>query len=143
MDKIHTIARAYIRDKDSLLLAHNGNNFFLPGGHVKYNEPLLTALKREIKEELDLEDVKIGGFFGVVENVWDNKGSPFHEQCFIFEIFSSLLSSDIPVISKEPHITFHWGLITHLQNDNFLPRGINDFLENYSRTHEARFYSSF
>jgi 8-oxo-dGTP pyrophosphatase MutT (NUDIX family) len=143
MTTIHVIARAYIRDNDHLLLAYNGHNFFLPGGHANYHEPHFDALKRELKEELGLSIVNIGDFVGVVENVWDNKGTPFHEQCFIFEVSSSFLSAQIPVTSKETHISFHWKTFKKIRNENFLPKSIDDFLANFIRTRKPCFHSLF
>jgi len=57
MRKFHLIARAVILNGDSVLLARQKgmSNTFLPGGHINIGESAVTALKREIYEELGLE----------------------------------------------------------------------------------------
>lgn len=43
-----------LRYKDKVLIVeHKDGNFGFPGGHVEWNESLIGALKRELKEELN------------------------------------------------------------------------------------------
>ncbi len=43
-----------LRYKDKVLMAkHKDGHFGFPGGHVEWNESLIGALKRELKEELN------------------------------------------------------------------------------------------
>lgn len=55
--RMHLIARAVILQDNHLLLArHKGmDNTFLPGGHSFVGEGLKAALKREVREELDVD----------------------------------------------------------------------------------------
>jgi ADP-ribose pyrophosphatase YjhB (NUDIX family) len=65
----------YIKSGKILLLKRSVEPFkgfwHLVGGHVKDNEPLREALKREFKEETTL-DVKVGGIMdGRIEKTFD------------------------------------------------------------------------
>ncbi len=54
---------ALIKNNDKYLLeqatARSNNTLAIPGGHVLAGEDGLTGLKRELKEELNLEDIKV------------------------------------------------------------------------------------
>ena len=54
---------ALIRNNDKYLLeqatARSNNTLVIPGGHLLAGEDALTGLKRELKEELNLEDIKV------------------------------------------------------------------------------------
>ncbi|MFU7502661.1 MAG: NUDIX domain-containing protein [Candidatus Tisiphia sp.] len=95
------MARAYIRDNDYILVSNSGKHLFLPGGHVKYGEEIYRALSRELAEEIEISNPIIDDFIGVIENLWDNNGKPFHEQSFVFKVHSHSLSKNKEVISKE------------------------------------------
>ena len=54
---------ALIKNNDKYLLeqatARSNNTLAIPGGHLLAGEDGLTGLKRELKEELNLEDIKV------------------------------------------------------------------------------------
>ena len=54
----------------------NGNNTFLPGGHLEFNENLKQALERELFEEIGIKG-NINEYIGCLEAKWieDNIGS--------------------------------------------------------------------
>ncbi|WP_341761238.1 NUDIX domain-containing protein [Candidatus Tisiphia endosymbiont of Thecophora atra] len=139
--KIYVIVRAYIREGDYVLVANSGSHLFLLGGHVRYQETVYQALLREIAEEIGTIDPIINDFIGVVENLWDNNGKPFHEQSFVFKVHSHSLSKNKEVISKEQHLTFHWEKFSNLAHKNFLPIGMYDFLKEYEEQKQPKFFS--
>lgn len=141
MGRIHVIARAYIKDNDYILVANNGKHLFLPEGHVKYEEAIYRALSRELAEEIEISNPIIDNFIGVIENLWDNNGKPFHEQSFVFKVHSHSLSKNKEVISKEQHLTFHWEKFSNLAHKNFLPTGMYDFLKEYEGQKQPNFLS--
>ncbi len=55
------------------------------GGRVKLGESSEDALKREFKEELDVE-IKILNLNSVVENFFEFSGKPYHEIIFLYNI---------------------------------------------------------
>jgi ADP-ribose pyrophosphatase YjhB (NUDIX family) len=54
-----------------------------PGGGLEFGETAADAARRELKEELDL---RVGDLdlLGVLENIFDFRGVPCHEICFVF-----------------------------------------------------------
>ncbi|ROT47101.1 NUDIX domain-containing protein [Candidatus Cardinium hertigii] len=141
MDKIHFIARAYIRDEDYILIADTGTHLFLPGGHVKYKESMHSALLRELREEMMVTDLKIGNFIGVVENIWGNSGNPFHEFCAVFQVASNNFLKSREIKSKEAHLKFYWTKFNQLEKLGFLPKGIYSLLKQYEKISQPSFLS--
>ena len=117
---IHVIVRAYIKNKNNILVAKTKEHYFLPGGHVKYNESMQTALLRELSEEMyiDIDQVDISKFIGAIEHCWDSSGAPFHELSLIFSAHIENISSAAEVISREPHLKFYWINLDELTNIN-------------------------
>jgi len=102
---IETIARGVcVRDGKLLLCrAKGGTTTYLPGGHIEFGETGRQALVREIKEELGL-DAEVGGFLGVVENSFQQKGKPHSEINLVYE----LNVPDAGLEAKEDWIEFEW-----------------------------------
>jgi len=106
--KFHHIVRGFIIKDNKLLIAnYKGHHSFLPGGHVEFGEPAECALIRELKEEIGI-DCEVKRFLGVIENQWQDSETLHYEINHVFEVASNDLHSDIPPISKESHLAFHW-----------------------------------
>ena len=78
--------------RDNKLLITSGydskkNNTFYRclGGGIEFQETSTEALKREFKEELNI-DIKVGEFCGVYENIFIYEGNPAHEIVFLYKI---------------------------------------------------------
>ena len=63
------------------------NNYFYRclGGGIEFQETSIDALKREFKEELNI-DIEVGNFLGVAENIFTYNGKKGHEIVFFYEI---------------------------------------------------------
>ena len=63
------------------------NNYFYRclGGGIEYQETSIDALKREFKEEINI-DIEVGNFLGVAENIFTYNGKKGHEIVFFYEI---------------------------------------------------------
>lgn len=105
MGSIELIARAVVIGNNKLLLCRKVGApwYFLPGGHVEFGEEAKTALAREIKEELGVEET-VGDFIGIVENIFAQEGKERHEINLIFDVSVEETNPS----SREDHIEFVW-----------------------------------
>ncbi len=55
------------------------------GGGIEFLEDSKEALKREFKEELDI-DINVGKFLGITENIFTFNGKNAHELVLFYEI---------------------------------------------------------
>jgi len=115
---IELITRAMIFHDGKILLCRKVGApwYFLPGGHVEFGEEAKTALAREIKEELGVEGT-VGGFIGIVENMFREGEKERHEMNLVFEV--SIAEANLS--SQEDHIEFAWVDGTKLQEEQIYP----------------------
>lgn len=108
-------------------------HYALPGGRVKATEDSITALKREIKEELDL-NVNNTSFAGVVENFFDTVDCKYHEYMWMvkgeFEDKSIYKQDKIMGHEKEKELEFEWMELKELKKVDFRPVDVIPYLEN-------------
>jgi ADP-ribose pyrophosphatase YjhB (NUDIX family) len=63
----------------------DGTTYYRPaGGGIEFGERSGDAARRELQEELDLRIGELA-LLGVLENVFQMQGEPYHEICFVFE----------------------------------------------------------
>ncbi|MDD2907233.1 MAG: NUDIX hydrolase [Candidatus Gracilibacteria bacterium] len=67
------VTRTFLRNNEGkyLMVRHNKKDYWtLPGGHIEEGEDIYKAIKREIKEELNLEIKILGNKIGFeIENI--------------------------------------------------------------------------
>ncbi len=133
MKKFHLIARAVILNDDHVLLARQKgmSHTFLPGGHINIGESAVTALKREIDEELGLE-LDVEGYLGAVEASSENDGAEQFEINHIFKASINGACSSSPLKSQEDHLEFLWSSIDDLYANNLLPHPLKKLIVNYA-----------
>lgn len=139
MADIELIARAVIRRKDSILLAHKLGevNTFLPGGHIEEGEYAEEALRRELLEELGVES-RILGFIGVLEHKFtDEHGRRYEEINLIFEAEIE----DDKVSSAEGHLEFKWIKPADFAENVLLPSSLPMLLKKWLRDHQSFHYA--
>jgi 8-oxo-dGTP pyrophosphatase MutT (NUDIX family) len=100
----------------------------LLGGRVEIMEDSLTALRRELQEELGVEP-PIGRLLWTVENFFAYEGQAHHELSLYYLVsladFPELCQIDQPFTCRDnPHLRFQWHPLAALGTLNLLP----DFL---------------
>ncbi|MBU4332239.1 NUDIX domain-containing protein [Patescibacteria group bacterium] len=124
---LEVIVRAVIQKDDKLLVCHEkgSDHYFTPGGHIEPGESAEEALKRELKEELDLT-IKKSFFIGAVENIFTlyPRGSGFtqdreehHELILNYKVEAL----DVKDKSLEDHIDFFFFDIGRFSKEAVLP----------------------
>ena len=139
---IELIARAVVVDGDNILLCKQKAAdyfYFLPGGHVEFDEDIATALKREIKEEMDV-DIVFLRFIGVwenefFENSFQEKPEQKHELNIIFE--AKLASQDIK--NMEDHIECRWVPLEEFKKAKVLPELLKEKVVEWMGNREVFF----
>lgn len=104
---------ACIVENNGKILLHkrDSDNFWnMVGGRAKCGEDTLSALNREMKEELNIE-IKDAKLINVSENffVYDNQN--YHEMLFIYyhQTFDAELTSKQDFVSLDnEHMIYHW-----------------------------------
>lgn len=108
MKKIEFITRGFIFQNGKVLLCKRKDRdyYFFPGGHIEFGESSADALKREIREEVDI-DVLNADFIGISENIFSDKfenGEKHHEINIVFA--AEVEEKDIQVM--EDYLEFRW-----------------------------------
>lgn len=116
------LARGICVKDSKILLAYfkPKSYYFLPGGHVEHGESVLTALEREIKEELGI-DATAQKVANVFEHTWNGKNGLVHELNFLIMFRADNTSK---LNSLVEHLEFRWVPINDLETINFMPTEI-------------------
>lgn len=124
--EIELLARALIKNRNKVLLCKNlkKGHYFLPGGHIEFDENVRDALKREFYEETGLS-LKISKFLGILENSFLEEKRIVHEINFIF----TCKINKNTVKSKESRIAFFWVDLKDLDKIKLLPDQIKKFIK--------------
>ncbi len=129
-DGVNIIARAIIIHQDHILLTSVTQNnkefasdlYFLPGGHIEYKESAITGLKRELKEEMNVE-VSSLHFSGILECTWDRKGRIYHELNLVYKVEIPDLHLDSPPKAVDHALhQFVWCPIAEIETYKILPQ---------------------
>lgn len=149
IDMVNLIVRAVIIYKDHVLLSTTTeinkefalNLYFLPGGHVDYKESAISALKRELMEEINLV-VDLAEFIGVLECTWNKKEKIYHELNLVYKVQAGGLSLETPPESSEPFIKFVWCPISKLSDYKILPEKLAPIIQEAAHCQsKLNFYS--
>lgn len=130
MNTIEVIARGVLIKNEHLLVCQPiGKDYiYLPGGHIEFFETAQKALLREWQEELNCscEIVSLLSFF---ENCFvDSAQQKHHEYTLLYQIKCDKLQPNKFVNSNESHISFKWIALKNLSLENLLPKNIQNFL---------------
>jgi len=127
----HVLARGIIIDDGYILVAKlkNGNNTFLPGGHLEFNENLKQALERELFEEIGIKG-NIKEYIGCLEAKWMENNIYNQEINHIFIING--INKNMNIKSKENHLEIYWLKICddEMEKENLLPYSMREIVKN-------------
>ncbi|MCB9493154.1 MAG: NUDIX domain-containing protein [Epsilonproteobacteria bacterium] len=137
-------ARALIVDNGHVLLtrAHKQPSYtYLLGGKVEYGEPIMTALARELGEEMGIH-AHIGKFIGCMEHSWNVDSQLVHEINFIFHVIGDNLTSQQTPQSQEEHISFEWVAFDQLKEANILPKTLATYVPVWAEHKDYDYFMS-
>ena len=130
----YRVSGAIIKD-DKLLMVNICNNGFycLPGGHIHLGEDSVTAVKREINEEVSIT-VKDMTLVALIENFFHGKMGQMHEVNYIYMIEPNedINTEDYEVIENDEGelkpLKFKWCPLNEIDKLDFRPNTlINKF----------------
>jgi len=116
-DLFHVTQGAIIKNATGavLILEIDGGYWILPGGHVNRNENWEAVFRRELKEELGLEDFKIKHLVDITS--WLTKKSAQNIYALTFLIDAPNFKE--PALSDE-HTKYAWVTLKDIDSYNFL-----------------------
>lgn len=139
-----------LNDDKILAVDINDNGFFcLPGGHVHLGEDTITAVKREIKEEVEIEaeEVKL---LAIMQNFFDADEKIFHELGYYYLITPKDLgdkAQDFDFVENDngelKNLKFRWINLDDMDKVDFRPRCIAEKLKNRDFTPTSIIYKQF
>lgn len=124
-----------IRHNDKFLIMNVDNSpyYHIPGGHIEIGEDSITAITREINEELDYT-IKNANLFCVQENFYKKKGIIQHgvEYYYLIELEEDVETVDREVIEidrgEEKHLLIRWVSIKELKEIDLKPSTVKDLM---------------
>lgn len=99
--------------KNNKILLHKGKevDFWAPiGGKVKIMESSIDAVKREYKEELDIE-VEVERLIWIAENFFEFDSKKYHEYTFIYlliDVNNMLSCEEDELVLNEKEFLYKW-----------------------------------
>lgn len=123
----------FINGQKVLVHKCDEGHYALPGGRVQANEDSISALKREVSEELNLE-IENTYSMGVVENFFTVPEANYHEYMWMikgeFKDKSVYDKENIIGSEQNKQLFFEWVDINKLKDINFRPIGVIPYLQN-------------
>ena len=102
----------------------NKRFFYLPGGHIEFQESAEKAAVREIMEETGYK-AKIVRFLGTIENAWSFSGDEIcchtHEIQLVFQADIPGITPNMKFPQKEAHVAFEWVAVDKLCDVDIRP----------------------
>ena len=125
---------AIILTNKNKVLLHKANVDFwnMPGGRVKFGEDSLSAIKREMNEELGikLNDAKLIAY---CENFFNFNNVNYHE---LLTVYTAEISDDEKILTMQdfkaldnPNTCYHWFDKNDVKNEKCLPEVIYDLID--------------
>lgn len=118
------------------LLVHrniNRGHYALIGGRIKAGEDSITAVKREVEEELGKE-ANNEGCIAIIENFFDAKGKKYHEILFVHKLEfvndeDKLIEHTLDNIEGKDYLKYIWLDIDKIDEYEILPKVTKEILK--------------
>lgn len=131
----YRVAGAVVKDEKLLMVDICDNGFYcLPGGHIHLGEDSVTAIKREIKEEVGLT-CKSLKLVALTENFFKAKSENMHEVCYFYvvEPKEDVETKDYEIVENDEGelkpLHFKWCPLNELDKVDFRPRQLKEKLK--------------
>lgn len=124
----YRVAGAVVKDNKLLMVDICDNGFYcLPGGHIHLGEDSMTAMKREIGEEVGItcKSIKL---VALAENFFKAKKGNMHEVCYFYVIEpnENIKTEDYQVVENDEGelkpLHFKWCPIDQIDKVDFRPK---------------------
>jgi ADP-ribose pyrophosphatase YjhB (NUDIX family) len=106
---------------------NNADFFRLIGGGIDFGENSLEALKREVKEELDVELINFK-LVKVLENIFTYDGNKGHEISFVYEAdfkdASNYEKQAFPILDSKKGLVAVWVELSQENIEKIKPEGV-------------------
>lgn len=128
----YRVAGAVVKDEKLLMVDICDNGFYcLPGGHIHIGEDSVTAMKREIGEEVGIT-CKSMKLVALAENFFKAKGKPLHEVCYFYVIEPNedIATEDYEVVENDEGelkpLHFKWCPLAQIDQVDFRPKELKE-----------------
>jgi 8-oxo-dGTP diphosphatase len=141
IERTHLLARGVIfRGPTEILVAkaRGHAHTFLPGGHLESGESLANALAREVAEELGVPCV-VDAYLGAIEFQWPASTPTDYE---VNHIFRAAIDPSLPLVSREPHLTFTWCPVAELDAVQLEPKPLRALIQGYAQGDKSVWWAS-
>ena len=135
-DYILNVRAAVVIIHNNKILLHrnlNSNHYALLGGRVEIGEDSITAVKREVVEEIGKE-IEITGYISTIENFFKMKGTKYHEIMFVYkgefkEEEDKKIIDTIKNIEGKDYLQYEWIDLEKIDDCNLLPIIMKEILK--------------
>ena len=132
----YRVAGAVIKDEKLLMVDICDNGFYcLPGGHIHLGEDSVTALRREIKEEVGLTCKNIQ-LVSLAENFFKAKRGYMHEVCYFYMIEPNedIKTQDYVIVENDEGelkpLHYKWCPLNEIDKVDFRPKQLKEKFKN-------------
>lgn len=129
-----------IKNGNYVLFQKKKNDIYwaLPGGKIKVGEKTIDTLKRELKEELNVDNLEVGKIISITENFFSINNKKIHQYIFTHEAKitdKNIIDNNDEFESLEDDsLVYKWLKLSEIKDDivkpNYLPHMISQYNEN-------------
>lgn len=134
----YRVAGAIVKDDKLLMVNICDNGFYcLPGGHIHLGEDSMTAVRREIGEEVGITCKNIQ-LIALGENFFKGKKGNMHEVCYYYliEPNENIETNDYDIVENDEGelkpLHFKWCPLNDIESVDFRPAILTQKFKNHN-----------